>query len=691
MPRGRSTSPASSTRKAPARTRKPLPDGAPAPPPARVVIENIQPAVDHGRFPIKRTVGEPVTVTADVFADGHDAVAAFLLCRPISQSTWRELRMDPLGNDAFTAAFTIESLEPWLYTVAGWVDRFQTWRHDMEKRLAAAQDLSVDVLIGAELIERAAAHASGTDADLLRDTAADIRRLRESDLPAAVELALSDPVAELMDRNPDPAGRTASDLELKVDVERERARFSSWYEMFPRSAAAEPGRHGTFRDVELRLPYVAQLGFDVLYLPPIHPIGVTARKGKNNNPVSAPGDVGSPWAIGGREGGHKSIHPQLGTLDDFRRLVHAARDYGIELALDIAFQCTPDHPYVKEHPLWFRRRPDGTVQYAENPPKKYQDIYPFEFENPDWRGLWEELKSVFTFWASQGVRLFRVDNPHTKPYAFWEWCIAEVRKEYPDAIFLSEAFTRPKVMYRLAKLGFSQSYTYFTWRNTKWELAGYLTELTQTQVREFFRPNLWPNTPDILPEHLQFGGRPMFISRVVMAATMSSCFGLYGPAFELCVNQAVAPGKEEYLHSEKYEVKHWDLDATHSIRGVIARLNRARRENPALQFNTGLRFHHVDNDSILAYTKSSPDLSNVILVVVSLDPHNVHSGWLDLPLESLNIDPAQPYQAHDLLSGEHYIWQGPRNFVELRPHDAPAHVFRLSRQVRSERDFEQFM
>jgi starch synthase (maltosyl-transferring) len=433
------------------------------------------------------------------------------------------------------------------------------------------------------------------------------------------------------------------------------------------------------------------MGFDVLYLPPIHPIGRSHRKGKNNAPSAGPHDPGSPWGIGAAEGGHKAIHPQLGTPEDFRRLVANAREHGIDIALDLAFQCSPDHPYVQDHPQWFRWRPDGTVQYAENPPKKYQDIYPLEFQTEHWQELWEELKSVVLFWIEQGVRIFRVDNPHTKPFHFWEWLIREVKRLHPEIIFLAEAFTRPKVMYYLAKAGFTQSYTYFAWRNTKAELTQYFTELTQTEVREFFRPNLWPNTPDILTEYLQLGGRPAFMARLVLAATLGASYGIYGPAFELGEHQPREPGSEEYLDSEKYEIKHWAIDRPDSLRDFIGRVNRIRRENPALHSHGGLRFHPVDNEQLICYSKQTEDASNIILVIVNLDPHHTQSGWVDLPADLQAERPAAPYQVHDLLSDGRYLWHGSRNFVELIPQVVPAHIFRIRHRVRTERDFEYYM
>jgi starch synthase (maltosyl-transferring) len=500
---------------------------------------------------------------------------------------------------------------------------------------------------------------------------------------------LDDALAELALRYPDRSLATRYERELVVVVDRERARFSTWYEVFPRSCAPEPGRHATFRDCEAWLPYIAAMGFDVLYLPPIHPIGRAFRKGRNNVEAATPDDVGSPWAIGAAEGGHTAIHPPLGTLEDFRRLVARTRDAGLEVALDVAFQCSPDHPWVREHPEWFRRRPDGTIQYAENPPKKYQDIYPLDFETTAWQSLWEALRGVFLYWAEQNVRIFRVDNPHTKAFAFWEWVIDEVKAKYPDVLFLSEAFTRPKVMYRLAKLGFSQSYTYFTWRNTSAELTDYFTELTTTEVKEFFRANLWPNTPDILPEFLQVGGRPAFAIRLVLAATLGASYGIYGPAFELGENLPRSPGSEEYLNSEKYELKHRALDDPASLCPLITTVNRARREHPALQRDHTLRFHPTDNPLLLCYSKTA-EAGDAVIVVVNLDPFHRQAGMVDLDLATLDLSLDQAFEAEDLLSGAKFLWQGPRNFVELTPATLPAHLLRVRRRVRTERDFDYF-
>jgi len=475
-----------------------------------------------------------------------------------------------------------------------------------------------------------------------------------------------------------------------VVVEPRRGRYSSWYEMFPRSAA-EPDRHGTFKDCENRLPYIAAMGFDVLYLPPIHPIGQTNRKGRNNATVADPDDVGSPWAIGTQEGGHKAVHPLLGTLDDFRGLVKKAAESAIDIALDLAFQCSPDHPYVGEHPEWFRQRPDGTVQYAENPPKKYEDIIPFDFECDAWQSLFDELLSVVQFWIEQGVRIFRVDNPHTKSFSFWEWLIHTIKAESPEVIFLAEAFTRPKIMYRLAQIGFTQSYTYFAWRNTKWELEAYFEELTTPPECEFFWPNLWPNTPDILTEYLQTGGRPAFIVRLILAATLGANYGIYGPAFEQMVDTPIAFGKEEYRDSEKYQIRFWDTNRPDSLKDLIARVNRVRRENPALQQDRNLFFIPVDNEQLVSFGKYTEDRTNIVLVVANLDPHHTHSGWVDIALAELQLEPQQPYQVHDLLSDARYLWHGGRNYIELNPQVMPAHIFRIRKKVRTERDFDYFM
>lgn len=644
--------------------------------PRRVVIEGVEPEVDCGRFAIKRIAGDKVVVEADVFTDGHDELAAVLLCRCEDDPDWTEAPMEFLVNDHWRAEFPVPRLGRYLYTLEGWVDRFRSWRRDLEKKAQAGQDVSVELLEGADLVEQAAGRATGAAAERLLVWA---NRLRDGNLrlDARVRDALGEELAALMADHPDRSRATRYGRELAVVVDREKARFSSWYEMFPRSTAREPGLHGSFQDVVARLPYVAEMGFDVLYMPPIHPIGASFRKGKNNSPTALPGEPGSPWGIGSEEGGHTAVHSRLGTLEDFRILVAEAGRHGMEIALDIALQTSPDHPYVREHPEWFTWRPDGTIHYAENPPKKYQDIHPLNFETARWRELWEELKGVILFWIGQRVRIFRVDNPHTKPFAFWEWLIAEVKRDHPEVIFLSEAFTRPKVMYRLAKLGFSQSYTYFAWRNAKWELTQYFTELTQTAVKEFFRPSLWPNTPDILTECLQHGGRPAFMSRLVLAATLGANYGIYGPAFELQENQPKELGSEEYLNSEKFEIKYWDRDNSNSLKDFIGRVNRIRKENPALQADRGLKFHHVDNEQLICYSKATEDLSNVVLIVANLDYRWKQSGWVDLQLQELGLDANIPYQVHDLLTDASYMWHGSRNYVELNPQVVPAHIFKV--------------
>ncbi|MHB1422673.1 MAG: alpha-1,4-glucan--maltose-1-phosphate maltosyltransferase [Gemmataceae bacterium] len=656
--------------------------------PTRVVIESVEPEIDGGQFPIKRTVGEEVVVHADIYGDGHDALAAVLRYRCVEEKEWKEAPMQPGVNDRWTGRFFVNALGFYEYTLQAWVDRFASWRRDLSKRVQADQDVTSELLEGAELVMQAAKRARSEDGEWLRWWADSFHK--GADKAGRIKSALDPALATIMTRYADRGSGVEYQRILRVAVDRERARYGAWYEMFPRSCADEPGRHGTFQDVEKRLPYVRDMGFDVLYLPPIHPIGRGFRKGPNNTLTAGPDDPGSPWAIGAEEGGHTAILPRLGTLADFDRLVATARAHDLEIALDIAFQCSPDHPWVREHPEWFRHRPDGTIKYAENPPKKYQDIFPLDFECADWQALWRGLRDVMLFWCAHGVRIFRVDNPHTKPFHFWEWLLAEVKTPYPDAIFLSEAFTRPKVMRYLAKVGFSQSYTYFTWRNTKHELSEYFTELTRTQVREYMRPNLFANTPDILPEYLQFGGRAAFHIRVVLAATLGASYGIYGPPFESFQHQAIVPGSEEYLNSEKYQICRWDWDRPNVFREFIARLNAIRRANPALHANERLRFYPTDNEQILFYGKSTPDMSNLILVVVNLDPHHVQSGWVRVPLDELDLRADEPYQVHDLLTEARYLWNGEANFVRLDPHANVAHVLRLRKRVRTEKDFDYF-
>jgi starch synthase (maltosyl-transferring) len=646
----------------------------------RIVIEGVTPEIDGGRFPIKRIIGDKVVIEADIFANSYDALSVVLLYRKESCPLWTEVPMELLVNDRWRGSFVVSELGQYQYTITAWIDHFRTWQQNLVKKVKAKQDVSVDFLEGAQLIEEASQRAKKNDMSILQRLAESLRS-NQITLSAKARLALSKRISALMYKYSGRRFATTYPKGIFIVVDREKARFSTWYEMFPRSCMSKLGRHGTFKDCESRLPYISKMGFDVLYLPPIHPIGHTSRKGKNNAPTAKRGDPGTPWAIGSEEGGHKVVHPSLGTLEDFQRFVSKAQDNGIEVALDIAFQCSPDHPYVKEHPEWFRWRTDGTIQYAENPPKKYQDIYPLEFETKYWKELWEELRSIVLFWVEQGVRIFRVDNPHTKPFAFWEWLIGEVKREYPEVLFLSEAFTRPKIMYQLAKLGFSQSYTYFTWRNVKWELTQYFTELTQSDVREYFHPNLWPNTPDILSDYLRDGGKSAFMSRLVLAATFGASYGIYGPAFELCENKRRDTTSEEYLNSEKYEIKRWDIDSADSLKGFITKVNSIRKENPALQSNLNLLFHQVDNQHLIGYSKTTEDLSNIMLVVVNLDYRYKQSGWLELSLEELRLDRDQHYRAHDLLNDASYLWQGSRNYIELDPKICPAHIFRIEAEV----------
>jgi starch synthase (maltosyl-transferring) len=652
----------------------------------RVWVEHISPTLDAGPYAIKRVLGDEVAVEADLVCDGHDSVTGRVLYRAHGADDYREVRMRPLVNDRFAASFKVDRLGVWEFVVEGCVDAFATFERALTRKRegGSAADVVSHLRQGAAVLKAAAARASETDRKQLL-TAAERLDAAERAPDEAARTAVDPVVLAIAARYPafESAGRSRV---CELVVEPELANFSAWYEFFPRSTGAD-GEHGTFRTSEARLRNAAELGFDVVYLPPIHPIGRTFRKGKNNSPTATELDPGSPWAIGAAEGGHKSIHPQLGTLEDFRWFVTRARELGLTVAIDIALQASPDHPYVTEHPEWFAKRPDGTIQYAENPPKKYQDIYPFDFECAAAPELWRELLSIFLFWVEQGVTVFRVDNPHTKSLPFWRYCVAELKQRHPQVILLAEAFTRPKLMYALAKLGFSQSYSYFTWRNSKYDFEHYLSELTQTEVVEFFRPNFWPNTPDILPEHLQYGGRSAFIMRLVLASTLSSNYGIYGPAFEL-LDHVARPGSEEYSDNEKYELKSWEIDRPDSLRLLIARINRVRRDNPCLHDNRSLIFHPTDNEALLCYSKQRGE--DIVLAVVNLDPHHRQSGFLNLDLAHLGIPDSATYQVHDQLSEARYLWSGPRNYVELDPSGMPAHLFVVRHRVRSEADFDYF-
>ena len=651
----------------------------------RVVIESVSPQVEGGSFPAKSPVGDAVTVRANVFADGHDAVRCVLRHKKATARSWTETPMEFLGNDLWTAEFTPTKLGLWHFEIAGWVDHFDSWLSGIQKKAAADLDISVELTKGAGLYADAAGRATGAESEELAEIAAligddsidDGRRLGNATSDEAVALARA---------YPDRSRETRSSVQWPVFADREKAVFSTWYELFPRSWSKKEGEHGTFSDVEARLDYVAGMGFDVLYLPPIHPIGTTYRKGANNTLEPEEGDPGVPWAIGSEQGGHTDINPDLGTIEDLRSLRDSADARGVELALDIAFQCSPDHPWVAEHPEWFKQRPDGTIQYAENPPKKYQDIYPLDFETEDPGGLWAALKGVFDHWIDEGIKIFRVDNPHTKSFPFWEWVIPAIHAKHPDVIFLAEAFTRPAVMHRLAKAGFNQSYTYFAWRSSKWELTQYMSDLAE--VSDYFRPAFWPNTPDILTEELQTGGRGAFVSRYVLAATLSSVCGIYGPAFELMEHRPLREGSEEYLDSEKYQIRTWDLERSDSLAPLITQMNKARRAHPALQRLDGLVFHETDNEMILCYSKRSGD--DVVLMVVSLDHHHVQSGWVTLDLDAMGIDPELRFTLHDLLTDRRYQWNGQHNFVQLDPGGIPAHVFSILGRVRTEEGFDYF-
>ena len=684
--------------------KKTVPADAPVPTPptsigqitdgqARVVIQNVSPELDGGRFPIKAVPGAVIAVEADIFLDGHDFIAARLLHKHSDDESWAETAMTPFGNDHWGASFTVERPGRYHYTIDAWVDHLSSWQHEVDLKVADGQRITSELLAGAQYVDGLINRAGGTtggegkkskkeveespDVTALRAMAALFRAGADevtNRYDEAISVAQSDQFARYANRYPERQHPTRYERELGVEVDRAAAGFSTWYCLFPRSAARVEGAHGTFRDVEALLPRIAGMGFDVLYLPPIHPIGTAHRKGKNNSVVSQPGDPGVPYGIGSELGGHDAIHPELGTVDDFKHLIAIAANYGMEVAMDLAIQCSPDHPWATEHPDWFKKRPDGTIQYAENPPKKYQDIYPVYFETDDWQNLWNELKRVLLVWASWGVRTVRVDNPHTKPFGFWEWVIAEVKQEFPDMLFLAEAFTKPKVMQQLAKRGFAYSYTYFTWRNSKAELQEYLTELTQSDMRHYFRPHFWPTTHDINPPSLQTGHEPQFLIRYFLAATLSSNYGIYGPSFELMEHEPF-PGKEEFLNSEKYEIRYWDWEKTNKLTYLISLVNRIRRENAALQTTNNLTFCSVNDDAIMAYLKVTG--TNRLLIVVNTDAYQRRAAWVQVPIWQLGIGPDQSYTAHDLLTGAYYTWRGERNYVDLDPYVLPMHLLRI--------------
>jgi starch synthase (maltosyl-transferring) len=642
----------------------------------RIIIADVTPQIDQGRYPVKRIVGDTVEVQATIFRDGHDQLAATLQYGPEDTGDWHELPMKLLGNDRWSASFLVDHLTNYKFTIEAWTDVFGTWQAELRKKFDAKQEVTSELLEGVEQVLHAAKRATESDHQFLLDAAQAMRTASLQD--EAVAVALDDALKECMARNAEHAHSITFDRLLTVVVDRPQARFATWYELFPRSQGKVPGKSGTFADCINRLPDIAHMGFDVLYLPPIHPIGRTHRKGKNNSLLCTPSDPGCPWAIGNEQGGHYAIEPSLGTLQDFKNLIAAARDLGMEIALDFAIQCSPDHPYVKDHPEWFSHRPDGTIKYAENPPKKYQDIYPVNFDSQDWQSLWPEWRRVLLYWVAQGVKTFRVDNPHTKPVGFWDWLLAEIKQEHPDVIFLAEAFTRPAMMKTLAKAGFTQSYTYFTWRNTKAELTEYATELTQTDMKEYYRGHFFANTPDILHEYLQKGGRSAFKIRYILAATLSTLCGIYS-GYELSENVPLKQGSEEYLDSDKYEIKVRDWNAPGNIKEFIHKVNKARRENPALQINDNIAFHEANDPQILCYSKATPDGSNAVIVAVNLDPFRPHEDLIVLDLDALGLEANEEFQVQDVMTGSVWTWKGSRNYVRLDPRDEPAHLLVVKR------------
>jgi starch synthase (maltosyl-transferring) len=641
----------------------------------RVIITNVSPKVEEGKFPVKSAIHESFKISADIFSDGHDEIAASAFVKKITDAEWIEYPLHFVINDHWETTYKATETGNYEFKIEGWVDHYTTWKKGLKKKFDAGQDITVELQIGVELLEEAATHNKADQLQLQ----AWVKQLNEAgNTEQAVELAFSPEIKAVMYKHRHSNLITQYPTIFRFEVERKRAAFSTWYELFPRSASEQPGKHGTFKDVVKLLPRVAKMGFDVLYFPPIHPIGEKNRKGKNNSLTAEADDPGSPWAIGNRLGGHKDIHPQLGTLNDFKALIKEAKTLNIEIAMDIAYQCAPDHPYVKEHPQWFKWRPDGTVQYAENPPKKYEDILPFNFETDDWENLWHELKSVIDYWVDAGIRVFRIDNPHTKAFGFWQWMIGEVRAKTPEVIFLAEAFTRPRIMERLGKAGFNQSYSYFTWRNTKQEIEEYMTELTQTEMRYYYRANFWPNTPDILPPALTQGGDNAHIMRVILAGTLSSSYGLYGPVYEFGIN-APHGAKEEYVDNEKYEIKHWDWNQYTRIGDIITRLNRIRHQNAALQTTWNIKFAYTSNEQIISYIKTDTATNNNLVIVVNLDAFATQGAHVRIPLPDFIIGYDEPYQVTDLLSGSSYRWVGDYNYVELNPYQMPAHIFKVQK------------
>ncbi|HEY3755739.1 MAG TPA: alpha-1,4-glucan--maltose-1-phosphate maltosyltransferase [Opitutaceae bacterium] len=656
-----------------ARREGDLPARNPAEPPSRIIIERLEPDLDGGRHPLKRIQGDALEISADIFRDGHDRIRAALRVQQQGESDWVAVPFAATGNDRWTARITLTQMGDARFAIEAWTDHFGSWQEEVRKKRDAGRGLRLELVEGRELLAAAAQRAPAAVKPRLTAYLARLDSLGENE-PAQAAFLLSPLVAGAVQLAPDRSDRKVTEPQI-VSVDRPGARFAAWYEMFPRSQGTSAERSATFDDCARRLPEIRGLGFDVIYFVPIHPIGEVNRKGRNNHPAAQPGEPGSPYAIGSRWGGHTAIEPGLGSLDDFRRFQAQVREHGMELALDFAVQCAPDHPWLKEHLSWFKWRPDGSIEYAENPPKKYEDIVNVDFDGPDWRSLWQALLDAVRFWMNEGVRIFRVDNPHTKPVAFWEWMIGEVRRTDPDVLFLAEAFTRPKMMRLLAKAGFNQSYTYFTWRNTKGELTEYLTELTRSEMVQYYRPNFFPSTPDILPFYLQTGGRAGFRIRLTLAATLSGVYGLYN-GFELCEARAL-PGREEYQDSEKYEFKAWDWNRPGHIKDDIARLNRLRHRSPALQLFDNLRFHESSHGDVLFYSKITPDRRDRILIAVTLDPHQPARTELVFPLSEMGLAPDAGFVTEELFSGWKQEWTGPRHTIEINPGAQPALVWRV--------------
>lgn len=640
----------------------------------RVVISNVSPAVDCGQFPVKAIIEEPLTIAADIFADGHDTLAAAILIKHSTEKQWTEQALTAHHNDHWFTSFTPSKTGVYQFRVIAWINKFGSWQKDFAKKTKGNYDLETELNGGIAILSDLLKTATGKTKNLIQNIIHNIGN--EKDITGKIAIALDDKINDLLCKCRDKNAVTTHPQIFEITADRKKAAYSTWYELFPRSASAEPGKHGTFADVINLLPRISKMGFDVLYLPPVHPIGITHRKGRNNALSAIAGDPGSPWAIGNSSGGHKAIHPDLGTIKDFRNLIKESKKHNVEIAMDIAFQCSPDHPYLKEHPEWFKWRPDGTVQYAENPPKKYEDIVPFDFECTEWQALWQELKSIIEYWISNGVNIFRVDNPHTKAIPFWKWVIREIKMIHPDIIFLAEAFTRPRIMEHLAKIGFTQSYTYFTWRNTRHDLQEYVAELTQTNLKYYFQPNFWPNTPDILTDELVHGGENMHIIRLILAATLSSSYGIYGPVYEYTFNEPM-PGKEEYNDNEKYEIKNWDWNRYTKTKEIITRINRIRATHSALQTTANVTFANTDNEKIMCYIKQDKNTGDTLIIVVNIDPCHTQKTNISFSPKDIGKDDQESYMVHDLLSGDRYTWQGGASFAELNPYDIPAHILHV--------------